>query len=261
MSDEPIYLTRDGAIAEMVLNRPDKHNALNRHIWNAIPALCGEVAEDPETKVLIVRGVGGEAFAAGADISEFPEVHATPESARAYHGEIRQAYNALAGLNKPTIAMINGICFGGGCAIAVCCDMRYASTDARFCIPPAKLGLTYTLFETKRLCDLVGPAKTKEMLMGAKVIEAEEAFTVGLATRLFAPADLEAGTRAFASELAGLSQFTIRGVKTIVGEILAGAHDETENSRTLSAQAFDGPDYTEGRDAFLEKRRPKFTYR
>jgi enoyl-CoA hydratase len=261
MSDDPIYLTRDGDIAEMVLNRPNKHNALNRHIWNTIPALCREIEEDPAIKVLIVRGAGGKAFAAGADISEFPQVHATSDSAKAYHGEIRQAYDALVGLAKPTIAMINGICFGGGCAIALCCDMRYAASDARFCIPPAKLGLTYTLFETKRLYDLVGPAKTKEMLMGAKVIAADEAFTVGLATRVFAPENLEAGTFAFARELAGLSQFTIRGVKAIVDEILQGATDETEKSESLVAQAFDAPDYAEGRDAFLEKRTAKFSYR
>lgn len=261
MSSEPIYLTRDGEVAEMVLNRADKHNALNRQIWNSITELCREVADDPDIKVLILRGAGGKAFAAGADISEFKDVHATPESAQAYHGEIRLAYNALSTLNKPTIAMVNGICFGGGCAIALCCDMRYAARDARFCIPPARLGLTYSLFETKRLCDLVGPAKTKEMLMGAKVIEAEEAFTVGLATRLFERDELETETRAFARELASLSQFTIRNVKTIVGEILAGAVDETENSKALAARAFDEPDYAEGRDAFLEKRPAKFTYR
>ena len=168
MTDAPIYLDKQGEIAELVLNRPEKLNALNREIWTSIPRLIGQVADDPEIKVLILRGANADAFAAGADIGEFREVHATPESARTYHGEIRQAYDAIAHLDRPTIAMVQGICFGGGCAVALCCDIRYADETARFCIPPARLGLAYTLHETKRLSDLVGPSKAKEMLMGPR---------------------------------------------------------------------------------------------
>jgi enoyl-CoA hydratase/carnithine racemase len=261
MSDKPIYLRTRGEIAEIVLNRPAKHNALNREVWETIPKLIAEVEQNPDLKVLILRGSTPEAFAAGADISEFSTVHATAESAQAYHASIRAAYDALTHFERPTIAMIQGICFGGGCAIALCCDMRYADTTSRFCIPPAKLGIAYSLYETKRLNDLVGPSKTKEMLMGAKVIEAEEAVAIGLATRLFAPEDIERGTFGFAEELCQLSQFTIRAVKSNVGEILNGAHEETETSEQLSRAAFKGPDYIEGRNAFMEKRKPKFTYR
>ena len=156
--------------------------------------------------------------------------------------------------------MISGICFGGGCAIALCCDLRYADTTSRFCIPPAKLGIVYSLHETKRLTDLVGPSKAKEMLMGAKVIDAEEAERIGLVTRLFSPQKFEKETLEFAKQLSELSQFTIRSVKEIVAEILNGAHDETPNSKRLGASWFDGPDYREGRDAFLEKRQANFTW-
>lgn len=260
MSDKPIYLSTRGNIAEIVLNRPAKHNAMNREVWETIPQLIAEVESNPDLKVLILRGSTPEAFAAGADISEFSTVHATIESAEAYHATIRRAYEALANLDRPTIALIQGICFGGGCAIALCCDLRYADTTSRFCIPPAKLGIAYTLYETKRLNDLVGPSKTKEMLMGAKVIEAEEALATGLATRLFDPADIERETYAFAEQLCDLSQFTIRAVKTTVGEILNGAHDETDATRHLAKAAFEGPDYIEGRNAFMEKRKAKFTY-
>jgi len=261
MTEAPIYLDKQGEVAELVLNRPEKHNALNRAIWTSIPRLIAEVAADKEIKVLILRGATPEVFAAGADIGEFREVHATADSARAYHGEIRQAYDAIAGLDRPTIAMVQGICFGGGCAVALCCDMRYADETARFCIPPARLGLAYTLHETKRLSDLVGPSKAKEMLMGAMVIEAEEALAIGLATRLFPAARIAEDTRAFAEQLCGLSQYSIRAVKQIVGEILDGAHDETDGSRALAMGAFEGPDYREGRDAFLAKRRARFTFR
>ena len=198
MTLKPIFLNRDGEIAEMVLNRPDKHNALNQEIWRAIPGLIREVETDPALKVLIVRGVAAKAFAAGADIAEFPEVHATTESAIAYHGEIAQAFEAMNQMAKPTIAMISGICFGGGCALALTCDLRYADETARFCIPPAKLGIAYSLRESKRLTDVVGPSKAKEMLMGAKIIDASEAEQVGLVTRLFKSETLEAETRAFA---------------------------------------------------------------
>lgn len=260
MSEQPVYLEKHGEVADLVLNRPDKLNALNKEVWDGITSLMGEVEADPAIKVVILRSSAERAFAAGADISEFPIVHKTPESAQAYHAGIRKAYDAVANINRPTIAMIQGVCFGGGCALALCCDLRYADTTSRFCIPPAKLGIAYSLHETKRLMDLVGPSRTKEMLMGAKVIPAQEALQIGLATRLFEPGELEGETRAFAAHLAGLSQFTIRAVKAVCDEIVHGAVEDTESSKALSRAAFDSPDYKEGRAAFLEKRAPKFTY-
>lgn len=257
----PIYLERRGEVAVMVLNRPEKLNALNREIWRGIKELTAEVANDPGVKVMIMRGATPAAFASGADIAEFPVVHASPETAREYHAEIREAYDAVAELPKPTIAMIQGYCFGGGCAIALCCDLRYADPTSSFCIPPARLGLVYSLHETKRLADLVGPSKAKEMLMGAKVIKAEEALQCGLVTRLFPPEDLERETFAFADQLASLSQTTIRGVKKMVSLISQGAVDDTAETKALAMAAFEGPDYREGRDAFLQKRQPKFTVR
>ena len=261
MSNDPIYMNKEDEIAEIVLNRPDKLNALNAEVWQGIIELFGQAGDDPDIKVVILRSGAPRAFAAGADISEFPIVHATAESAADYHDKIRTAYNAISDLNKPTIAMVRGVCFGGGCAIALNCDLRYADPTSRFCIPPAKLGIAYSLLETKRLSDLIGPSRAKEMLLGAKVIEAGEALSIGLATRLFEPEDLESETRTFAENLCNLSQFTVRAVKAMVGEILEGATDETETSRRLRAEGFQGPDYIEGRDAFLEKREANFTYR
>lgn len=124
------------------------------------------IEADRDIKVVIVRGATPVAFSAGADIAEFEEVHATTETAGQYDELIREAYHALHDLDRPTIAMISGICYGGGCALALSCDLRYADETAKFCIPPTRLGLVYTLLETKRLYDLVGPSRTKEMLMG-----------------------------------------------------------------------------------------------
>jgi enoyl-CoA hydratase/carnithine racemase len=256
-----IRLATDGSIARLILDRPAKRNALSLAMWQAVPDLVAAVAADPEIKVLIVRGATPEAFSAGADIAEFDRVHGSAAAARHYHEVIAAAYQAVTDLAKPTVAMIQGVCFGGGCALALCCDLRYADPSARFCIPPARLGITYSLGETKRLVDLVGPSKAKEMLMGATVLDAEEALRLGLATQVFPNAEIEARTDAFARHLCGLSQFTIRAVKQIVGEIVGGAVTETELSQRLLERQFEGPDYLEGRRAFLEKRVPVFTWR
>ena len=260
MDERPIYLTRDGAVATMVLNRPEKRNALNAAVWQAIPDLCADVASDRDIKVLVIRGAGDEAFASGADIGEFRHVHATAGSAKAYHEGVAAAYDAILNLDKPTIALVQGVCFGGGCAVALCCDMRYADHTAKFCIPPARLGIAYPLADTKKLVDLVGPSKAMEMLMGAKVIEADEALTFGLATRLFVSEALERETYAFAQQLAGLSQYTIRHVKDVVRRILAGQTKDDAVTAERSMKGFHGPDYREGRDAFMAKRQPKFTW-
>jgi enoyl-CoA hydratase/carnithine racemase len=261
MTQEPVYLTIDGAIAQLILNRPDKRNALTRAMWAAIAEHAAAIAGNPEVKVVVLRGATPAAFAAGADIAEFEEVFASSEKARAYQEIVHAAYDAIAHLAKPTIAMVRGVCFGGGCALALCCDLRYADETATFCIPPARLGLAYSLAETRRLVELVGPSKAKEMLMGARVIEADEALRTGLATRVFGAADLERETRAFADRLCELSQFTIRATKAVIRDILDGAVAETETSQRLFEEQFQSADYVEGRNAFLEKRAPNFAGR
>ena len=261
MTQEPVYLTIDGAIAQLILNRPDKRNALTRAMWAAIPEHAAAVAASPAVKILVLRGATPAAFAAGADIAEFEEVFASTEAARAYHSVVHAAYDAIADLAKPTIAMVQGVCFGGGCALALCCDLRYADESATFCIPPARLGLAYSLAETRRLVELVGPSKAEEMLMGARVIAADEALRIGLATRVFRAADLERETMAFAERLCELSQFTIRATKAVIRDILDGAVAETEISQRLFEEQFRSADYIEGRNAFLEKRAPNFTWR
>ena len=114
MTQEPVYLTTDGAVAQLILNRPDKRNALTRTMWSAIRAHAAAVAADPQVKVLVLRGATPAAFAAGADIGEFEEVFASPEGAQAYQEVVHAAYDAIADLAKPTIALVQGVCFGGG---------------------------------------------------------------------------------------------------------------------------------------------------
>jgi len=261
MSNEPVLLRRDGEIAELVLNRPEKQNALNRAMWQAVARLAKEAGEDPTVRVLILRGASPQAFAAGADISEFKTVHATPEAAKDYGHAVHGAYDAVASLDKPTIAMVQGNCFGGGCALSLCCDFRYADSTGRFSIPPANLGIAYSFNETKRLADLVGPSKTKEMLFAARVVGAEEALRIGLIDQMYAPAEVEASTKAFARTLAEKSQFTIKAVKAYMRAIAAGADKDTPETAAIAKHAFANEDYREGVAAFMAKRKPKFTYR
>lgn len=259
MTDRPIYIERDGWIATLILNRPTKRNALDEVMWRTIAEQARELDDDPSVKVVVLRGVDPSAFSAGADIAEFDRVHQSPKTASVYRQVVEEAYEAVADCRKPTIAMIQGVCFGGGCALSLCSDLRYADRTAQFCIPPAKLGLVYSLKETKRLADLVGPSKAKEMLMGACVINADEALQIGLATRLFGSQDLERATYEFARNLSELSQATIGAVKAMMSEISNGAIGETDVSRRLIEGQFESADYIEGRRAFLGKRKPTFS--
>ena len=261
MSDKPaIYLEKDGPIGWLVLNQPAKRNALSKAMWAAMPDLLADAASDKSICVVVVRGVDERAFAAGADISEFEAVHATPDSSQAYNRIVQLAEKQLARFPKPTIAMIQGPCVGGGCGIAVACDLRFADETARFGIPPAKLGLVYSLDDTKLVVDKIGPARAMDMLYTGRLVDAPEALQIGLIDRLLAPADIETTTREYCATIAAGSQFTVRATKKIVRMILDSTATDTEETLKMFDDAFRGEDYVEGRSAFMEKRKAKFTF-
>jgi enoyl-CoA hydratase/carnithine racemase len=258
MRAEPIYLERDGAVAQLVLNRPDKRNALTEAMWEAIPALLKEAAADAALRVLIVRGEGG-AFAAGADIGEFEEVYATRERAAAYSQKIARALDSVAGFPLPTLARIEGACVGGGCGLALACDLRYAATGSRFGITPGKLGLAYTLNDTKRLMDAVGPSAAKDILFTGRLIDAEQAIAIGLIDRAVSPEELDPTVTAFTDAVSAASSHSARVSKQIIQMVLSGVHQDTAETRALFLDAFQGLDFKEGYRAFMEKRRPDFS--
>jgi enoyl-CoA hydratase/carnithine racemase len=259
MSDDPVKLEISASAARLVLNRPDRLNALNNAIWDAIPDLLAKVAHDPEVKILLVSGVDANAFAAGADIAEFAEIVASGR-ADDYAQRMGRATRALTDFPKPTIAVVQGPCIGGGCNIALCCDFRFADETARFGCTPARLGMVYPLEDTKRLIEAVGLGAARDLLMTGRIIAADEAQSIGLVDRLW-PADrLWPETDAYVATLSGLSQFSIRAAKAIIGQILSGEAQETELSRRLFADGFAGEDLAEGAKAFLEKRKPCFTF-
>jgi len=257
-SDSAVYMSRDGAVATIHLNRPEKRNALSMAMWLRLAELVEEADADAAVKVIIITGEG-QAFAAGADIDEFKQVFSDPKTAEAVADVTYRAQKRLHRNAKPTIAKIRGACVGGGCGVALCCDLRFADTTAKMGITPGKLGLIYTLADTGRLIDAVGPATAKDILYTGRILDAEEAHKVGLIDRLLAPADLDQAVADYAADICAASQFSARGTKQIVQMILDGVSDDTPATRQLFVDAFAGPDFKEGFTAFSEKRKPKFT--
>ncbi|MEX2535240.1 MAG: enoyl-CoA hydratase-related protein [Trueperaceae bacterium] len=257
MLDE-LYLEKDGAVATVVINRPEKRNPISFAMWKELPSLVAEVESDDSIKVLVLQGAGDVAFSAGADISEFDKYRANSEGARVYNEATHEGERALAGMKKPSMAMIRGFCIGGGCELALACDFRFADTTGRFGITPARLGIVYSLTATKQLVDLVGPATAKYILFSGEHLPAERALQVGLIDELLEPKELAPRTREFAELLAGRSQYTIVNMKEIIGLIASGQVEDDEKTLSMRNDSFDGEDYKEGVRAFLAKRPPQF---
>lgn len=256
---EPLLLTRDGAVATLTINRPDRLNTLTYAMFARLPQVLADAAGQPGLRALVLRGAGARAFSAGADISEFGTTRTTREQATAYDEAVLAAEEAVAAFPLPTIAAVHGHCYGGGCGLAVACDLRFAAAGARFAITPAKLGIVYPLRGTKRLVDLVGPSRAKIILMSGADYSAAQAQSFGLADEVFAdPPALDAGVREFTALLASRSGVSQRGAKQTIARILDGVtHDDAAHAE-LRAAAFASPDYAEGVRAFLDRRPPVF---
>ena len=259
MSSSPVRLELTPPFGRLILNRPRRHNALDLAMWTAFPPLLDRVANDPEIKLLLVSGADSRAFAAGADISEFSRISETG-GAGDYLDTMLRTTRLLSAFPKPTIAVIQGPCIGGGCSLALCCDFRFADDTARFGITPGRLGITYPLEDTKRLIDAVGMGRARDLLMTGRIIDPAEALKIGMIDRVATSDGLWDEAEAYGQTIAGLSQYAIRASKSVITEIRAGACAETETTRGLFTGAFDGEDMAEGVRAFLEKRKPRFTF-
>ena len=257
---DEITLTTEPPLARLRLARPERRNALSQAMWRALPEYCARIEAQSVALVVIVEGAGGH-FCAGADIAEFAEVYRDAAATGDYVDAIQNALNALASLDRPAIAKIEGNCVGGGLALAMACDLRFCAADAFLAITPAKLGLLYGFAETRRLVELVGPARAKDLLFSARRILPDEALAIGLVDRVVAPGILEESIRAYAAELSVLSQQSIRGAKAAVAAISGGLGAESPAFRALIERAALGEDFAEGRKAFVEKRAAQFAYR
>jgi enoyl-CoA hydratase/carnithine racemase len=254
-----ISLRFEPPFACIVLNRPDRRNAITRAMWRALPVIRAAIEARADVLVVLIEGEGAH-FSAGADISEFDEVYRDAAAARDYGDAVQDGLRALMDLDRPTIAVIRGVAVGGGLGVALACDLRFCAADAHLAITPAKLGLIYGHAETRRLVDLVGSSRAKDLLFTGRRIETEEALAIGLIDRRIETA-LEETVLGYARELAELSQASIRGAKRAVDAIAAGMREETAGFRSLVAAAALGPDFAEGRAAFAAKRPPRFAFR
>jgi enoyl-CoA hydratase/carnithine racemase len=247
-----------GGIRWIIADSPARLNSYTRAMWEALPVLVREAEADPAVRVLVLRGAGSKAFSAGADISEF-ESNRTGDAARRYDEINHQAFETLARSEKPTIAMIHGYCFGGGCELAICCDLRLAADDALFSIPSAKLSIGYNPRWIRPMLSVMSPARAKEMLFTGRRYPAGEALAMGMVNKVVPPADLERETVELAAEIAANAPLSIRAAKASIDEMVA--HPETADMARLDRlveACFESEDYAEGRRAFREKRKPVF---
>jgi len=250
---------KDGAIGWVIFNNPQKRNAVSLEMQQALVVVLEEFARDPAIRVVVLKGAGDKAFVSGADISEFKDKRSTAEAAAAYAASSNRVNTALRGCPKPTIAMIHGFCMGGGMGTAVACDLRIASDISRFGVPAAKLGVGYRFDRLKQLADLVGPSFTAEIFYTGRQFDAQEALQMGLVNRVLPAADLEKYVLDYAATIAANAPLTIAAVKRSLIEM---PKDPDERDIALCDKMVDdcfaSKDYIEGRDAFIEKRKPVF---
>jgi enoyl-CoA hydratase/carnithine racemase len=255
---DKLVARKDGAVGWIVFNNPDRHNATSYEMWRALPVVLHAYVNDPEVRVIVLRGAGEKAFSAGADISQFKEKR-SGDAAREYNAAADSANQALRQCAKPTIAMIRGYCIGGGVALAVGCDIRIAADDARFGVPAAKLGLGYRFDGIQRLASIVGPAYTAEIFFTARQFTAQEALQMGLVNRVVPAAELEPFVEDYTGKLAVNAPLTIAAVKRSLIELQkAPAERDLALCQRMVDGCFASEDYREGQAAFMEKRKPQF---
>lgn len=243
---------RDGGIGRILIDRPDKRNAFNQEMWEQLPVLLGAALIDRAIRVVIVQSATPGMFCAGADIGELMAHKENAAWREANQTAINRAQHELARFAKPTIAFIDGDCVGGGCGLALACDMRVATPLSRLGITPSKLGLVYPLHDTKLLVDLVGPGQAKKMLYTGELLSADEALRIGLVEHIGESAD------ALATAIAANSAHSMHEIKGFVRRILDGQADDDLETKRIFAEAFTKPDFLEGTAAFVEKRKPEF---
>lgn len=255
-STDFIHLGIEGPVARLVLNRPEKRNAIDQTMWEAIPRLVDLAMTAPGVRALILASSQPGMFCAGADIDEFSARSASAAWRAQNQAAIRGAQLAIARAPKPLIAAIDGDCIGGGCGLALACDIRIASPGSRLGITAARLGLVYSLHDSKLLVDLVGPGQAKRMLYTGMLLGADEALRIGLVEELSENPLTAAET--LAAQIAEASPLSQNGSKAIIRRILDGAPDDDAASAALFDSAFTGPDFAEGVGAFLARRKPVF---
>jgi len=257
MNSAPIIVTRDGSIATVALNNPQRLNALSKPMWEQLGTAMRALSADDTLRCVVLRGAGDKAFAAGADIAEFASERADAQQAKVYGNLIHATMQAVAACKHPTVAMIRGACVGGGLEIAACCDLRICGSSSRFGVPINKLGLTMGYGELSGLLALVGRAVALEILLEGRVFDAAEALQKRLVNRVVADDQLETEAYATAQRIAAGAPLVARWHKQFIERLTVRA-DVPPQQWDEGFACFDTEDYREGVAAFLAKRQPQF---
>jgi len=256
VADPELLYETDGPLAFVTFNRPPSRNAMTWAMYDGLAAACERVDADPEIRVMILRGAGGQSFVAGTDIGQFRDFR-TPEDALAYERRLDSVMDRLEAVTRPTIAAIQGYAVGAGAAIAAACDFRFCTPESRIGVPIARtLGNCLSMGNCARLLDLLGPARTKDLVYRARLAEAEEALQAGLVNEVVSAERLADRVREVAAELAANAPITLRVTKEAIRRLQAGRRRIEGDD--LVVQAYMSEDFREGVAAFLEKRKPVF---
>lgn len=259
MTTEKMLSRVEEGVGYITFNNPEKHNAVSIGMWDALEKILAEFRSSKEIRVIVLNGAGGKSFVSGADISKFDKERSSKEAVLSYNKRTQKVYELLETFPKPTIAMIDGYCIGGGLNLAVCCDIRICSEKSKFAMPAAKLSLGYPFSSIKRLFDVMGPGMAKHFMFTAEKISASEALACGLVQKLVSAENIETYVRDYALTISHNAPLTIKAMKQIGIEILKNP-DERDLllCEQLASACFDSEDYKEGRKAFMEKRKPNF---
>lgn len=247
-----LRLIHEGALARLQIARPDKRNAFTQAMWAELPGLLDQALALPGIRLLLLESATPGMFCAGADISELLANREDADWRAANQAAINETQHRLARFPLPTLAFIDGDCVGGGCGLAIACDLRVATPRARMGITPAKLGLVYPLHDVKLLVDLVGPGQARRMLYSGELLPADEALRVGLVEAVAETPE------AMIAPILANSPHSTSIIKGFVRRVLDGQVADDEETRALFAEAFTGPDFLEGSSAFQARRKPVF---
>lgn len=256
---DKIVVRRAGPVGHIVFNNPERHNAVSYEMWKAFSEGLSDLAGDADIRVVVISGAGEKAFVSGADISKFESERAEAAAIAEYDEATNDAYVGLLATAKPTIAMIQGFCIGGGMNLAACCDFRIVSDKASFAIPAAKLGIGYDYSRVKRIVDLVGHSFAKEIFFTGRRFSAAEAYEMGLVNRIVAHDALGAEVETLCAMITANAPLTIKAIKFAANQaVLDPASRDLAAADRLVQDCYASEDYAEGRRAFMEKRKPRF---
>ena len=262
ISTDKMLAEKGDGVGWMTFNNPERHNALSVEMRYGILEILEDFSADDSVRVVVMKGAGEKAFVSGADISQFEKQRASAEQQAEYSALSARVEEAMNALEKPLVAMIRGYCLGGGLGLALNADIRIASEDSRFGIPAARLSIGYPYKGLKKLIDLVGPSRTKEILFTAHRYSAAEAYEMGLINRVVPVEALEGAVRDMAAGIVQNAPLTIRATKQIVAEAIKDPADrDLARCEALVRACMESEDYVEGRRAFMEKRKPAFSGR